>query len=84
MASAAKPERPELFGGKPLYPWQREALERWRANRGCGIVEAVTGAGKTAVGIVAIREERDLELRPDPISPGDKDWFGIAMGLQPK
>src|SRR4029077_17074043 len=35
-------------------------------------------------GIVTIREEGDLQFRPDSISAGDKDWFGIAMGLQSK
>lgn len=36
-----------------LYPWQREALEWWQ-DQGCkGIVEAVTGSGKTRVALAA-------------------------------
>ena len=37
-----------------LYRWQREALEAWSANDRRGVVEAVTGAGKTRVGLHAI------------------------------
>lgn len=40
----------------PLYPWQRDALETWTANDHRGIIEAVTGTGKTVVGLTAIRE----------------------------
>lgn len=40
--------------GFPLFDWQREALERWEAAERCGIVEAVTGTGKTRVGVAAI------------------------------
>jgi superfamily II DNA or RNA helicase len=37
----------------PLYTWQREALEAWR-GAGCrGVVEAVTGTGKTTVALTA-------------------------------
>ena len=41
-----------------LYAWQREALEAWQ-SRGCrGVVQAVTGTGKTRVGLAAIEEAR--------------------------
>ena len=36
-----------------LYPWQREALTAWFRNAGRGIVEAVTGTGKTHLGLEA-------------------------------
>ena len=39
-----------------LYPWQRHALREWRQHEHRGIVEAVTGAGKTRLGIEAIAE----------------------------
>lgn len=39
-----------------LYPWQREALDAWIANGHRGVVEAVTGAGKTRVALQAIGE----------------------------
>lgn len=40
-----------------LYPWQVEALDAWRSQAGRGVVEAVTGTGKTMVGIAAAAEE---------------------------
>jgi RNA polymerase primary sigma factor len=39
-----------------LYDWQREALRAWRLNGRRGIVEAVTGAGKTRLGLAAAAE----------------------------
>ena len=41
----------------PLYDWQREALDAWRKQGGRGVVEAVTGTGKTMVGVAAAAEE---------------------------
>jgi RNA polymerase primary sigma factor len=40
-----------------LYAWQREALKKWESDGYVGVVEAVTGAGKTRVGLVAATEE---------------------------
>ncbi|MHB1782792.1 MAG: DEAD/DEAH box helicase [Acidimicrobiales bacterium] len=37
----------------PLYAWQQEALEAWSRAARRGVVEAVTGTGKTRVGIAA-------------------------------
>ena len=39
-----------------LYGWQQEALKAWHANGRRGVVEAVTGSGKTRVGIAAAFE----------------------------
>jgi RNA polymerase primary sigma factor len=41
---------------RQLYAWQAEALRAWQAQDCRGIVEAVTGSGKTTVGIEAARE----------------------------
>ncbi len=41
----------------PLYAWQAEALAAWRQQGGRGVVEAVTGTGKTMVGIAAAADE---------------------------
>lgn len=38
----------------PPRPWQLEALRAWAANGRRGVVEAVTGAGKTMLGIHAV------------------------------
>lgn len=43
--------------GSQLYAWQREALDAWRERAGRGVIEAVTGTGKTMVGIAAACEE---------------------------
>jgi superfamily II DNA or RNA helicase len=40
-----------------LYPWQKEALRKWKAQNYLGVVEAVTGAGKTMIGINATIEQ---------------------------
>lgn len=48
-----EPRRP---AGVTLYERQRQALQAWRANGSRGVVEAVTGAGKTHVGIAATVE----------------------------
>ncbi|MBR1497979.1 MAG: DEAD/DEAH box helicase [Oscillospiraceae bacterium] len=37
-----------------LYAWQRDCLEAWEANGSRGIVNAVTGAGKTVLALAAI------------------------------
>lgn len=42
--------------GPLLYSWQREALDAWRGRGGRGVIEAVTGTGKTMVGIAAASE----------------------------
>ncbi|AKL74004.1 DNA/RNA helicase, superfamily II [Actinobacteria bacterium IMCC26256] len=39
-----------------LYAWQAEAMAAWEANGRQGIVEAVTAAGKTRLGLVAIAQ----------------------------
>lgn len=38
---------------KKLYQWQEECLERWFANQGRGLVQAVTGSGKTLLALTA-------------------------------
>jgi superfamily II DNA or RNA helicase len=39
-----------------LYPWQQRALRAWQARHHRGVIEAVTGAGKTRVAIAAAAE----------------------------
>lgn len=43
-------------GPVTLYLWQAEALEAWRKGGHKGVVEAVTGTGKTMVALAAARE----------------------------
>jgi superfamily II DNA or RNA helicase len=39
-----------------MYQWQEEALQAWADHGRVGVVEAVTGTGKTRIGVEAIRE----------------------------
>ncbi|MEV8181839.1 sigma-70 family RNA polymerase sigma factor [Specibacter sp. NPDC078692] len=39
-----------------LYPWQQEALDAWHNNARRGVIEAVTGSGKTRLGVAAAHE----------------------------
>jgi len=41
-----------------LYDWQRDALAAWKLNHSQGIVDAVTGAGKTRLALAAIAEHQ--------------------------
>ena len=45
-----------IYDGPSPRPWQEEALAAWRAADRCGVVEAVTGTGKTLVGVLAAAE----------------------------
>lgn len=40
---------------KELYKWQEECLKRWFDNKGRGMVQAVTGTGKTFLALSALR-----------------------------
>jgi superfamily II DNA or RNA helicase len=55
-AAQPNPPLPPFPQTIPLYAWQRQALDAWEAEGRRGIVEAVTGTGKTRVGMMAIRE----------------------------
>lgn len=46
----------DLEGFPSMFGWQREALEAWHAAGSRGLIEAVTGAGKSLVALHAIRE----------------------------
>jgi superfamily II DNA or RNA helicase len=45
------------FAGPSLYAWQRDALDAWAGAGHRGVVEAVTGSGKTMLGLVAALDE---------------------------
>jgi superfamily II DNA or RNA helicase len=53
--SAATRARPSA--SLRLYAWQVDALEAWEARGWRGVVEAVTGTGKTMVGVAAALDE---------------------------
>ena len=54
---AARPLRRRPSSSLGLYSWQVDALESWENNGGRGVIEAVTGTGKTMVGVAAALDE---------------------------
>ncbi len=72
--------------GPALYRWQVEALGAWRARRGRGVVEAVTGTGKTMVGVVAVGEELARGGQAAVLVPTRDllhQWRSVLAGLLP-
>lgn len=78
--------------GPNLYAWQRDALTAWERNGRQGIVEAVTGAGKTKLGLTAIGEHvaqggravalvPSLELLHQWKAQLDNELPGVQIGL---
>jgi superfamily II DNA or RNA helicase len=57
LAAPSSPHTEPWANSLELYPWQRRALDGWAAHDHCGVVEAVTGAGKTRVALAAIEAE---------------------------
>ncbi|MBS7646692.1 MAG: DEAD/DEAH box helicase family protein [Candidatus Jordarchaeales archaeon] len=47
-----------VYGGVKLYPYQREAFQRWLENGGWGVICIATAGGKTFIGLKAIEELR--------------------------
>jgi superfamily II DNA or RNA helicase len=40
---------------RSLYPWQIEAIDNWETNDYVGVIEAVTGSGKTQIALEIIK-----------------------------
>ena len=53
---------PSSSGGMERWSWQKEALGKWRAAGCKGIIEAVTGSGKTFLAIEGWRQQLDRHL----------------------
>ena len=63
-------ELPGYYKGPEPRSWQKEALESWR-NAGCrGVIEAVTGTGKTTVGILAAADAAERGMKTLIAVPG--------------
>ncbi len=60
LARSLEKRRTDLVAAREMLPapyrWQLEALDAWKRNGRRGIVEAVTGSGKTMVGMLAMLE----------------------------
>lgn len=86
-APAMPVEPARTFGKEPeLYRWQRAALDAWRSAGHRGVVEAVTGAGKTMIGLVAAREEVDRRGQVAIIVPTREllaQWASLLRSFLP-
>ncbi|AZZ38644.1 hypothetical protein C0Z10_01525 [Acidipropionibacterium jensenii] len=76
-----------LRPGTTLRRWQRDALEAWRTAQHIGIVQAVTGTGKTLVGVVAIATALKAGMRCVVLVPTDqlvKQWTRVLHRFLPE
>ena len=76
----------------PLYPWQTKALAAWKKNQCQGMVEAVTGSGKTRLALAAwhqLRHQLKLQTKPlntlvvVPTIPLMNQWYENFLALFP-
>lgn len=71
----------------PLYDWQRDALIAWDDADRRGVVQAVTGAGKTRVGLAAIEDAHRLGRQSVVIVPTlalVRQWISAIAKLLPQ
>lgn len=72
-------------GSWPLYRWQSEALHSWHVHGRQGVIEAVTGAGKTRLGVIAALEAHIAGLMTVVLVPKrvlQEQWFeAFAVAL---
>ena len=67
-----------------LYPHQKEALERWKAARGRGLVVLPTGAGKTLVGMLAAAWAARSSLVVVPTLDLMHQWYALLRAAFPE
>lgn len=70
-----------------LYAWQAEALAAWVQRGRRGVVEAVTGTGKTMVGVAAVLDRlgtRGQALVLVPTKELQRQWTGVLRELLPR
>lgn len=86
-ATPAASRHPDLYAGPPPRPWQEEALEAWQTAGRRGVVEAVTGTGKTAVGVLAAADALARGLRVVVVVPGRDlldQWYLTLLSDLPR
>ena len=86
---AAGEERGDAWASLPfpLYAWQTEALAAWVRRGRRGVVEAVTGTGKTMVGVAAVLDRlrtRGQALVLVPTKELQAQWSGVLRELLPR
>ena len=68
------------------YSWQTEALEAWNKAGRRGIIEAVTGSGKTLVGMLAMFASLEEGSKVHIVVPTidlQRQWFSRIHGVVP-
>ncbi|GHJ56362.1 hypothetical protein Nm8I071_56690 [Nonomuraea sp. TT08I-71] len=81
LAAAVQLPPPSYRGNKPRA-WQTEALAEWRAQGRRGVVEAVTGTGKTAVGVLAAAAALDAGEKVLVLVPSRElldQWYEVLQ-----
>ncbi|MBX6721917.1 MAG: DEAD/DEAH box helicase [Dactylosporangium sp.] len=81
-ASALAPPLPRSYRGKEPRAWQKEAFAEWRARRRRAVVEAVTGTGKTTVGVLAAAAALDSGEKVLVLVPGREllhQWHDVLQ-----
>ena len=69
-----------------LFDWQIEALDAWRGQHRQGVIEAVTGAGKTRVGVAAVIDQlraRGQALVVVPTKDLQAQWLSVLQAALP-
>jgi superfamily II DNA or RNA helicase len=59
------------------HPYQTEALEAWRGQRGRGVVVLPTGSGKSHVAVLAIDDKRRSALVVAPTLDLVRQWYDL-------
>ena len=82
VPAAVPPPLPRCYVGNEPRAWQIEALAAWRAHGRRGVVEAVTGTGKTTVGVLAAAAAVDAGDRVLVLVPGREllnQWYDVLQ-----
>ena len=69
-----------------LYSWQKRALQSWEANGFRGVIEAVTGSGKTRVALAAAERHLSEDGKVAvvvPTHPLLEQWVAALEGQMP-
>ncbi len=69
------------------YPWQTQALNEWQIAHNRGIIEAITGSGKTQIGLIAIKNCLELGSKSLILVPTLEladQWYAQLMNYAAK
>ncbi|WP_170863301.1 DEAD/DEAH box helicase [Micromonospora sediminimaris] len=86
ILAAAATALPRCYRGNEPRAWQTEALAAWRTQGRRGVVEAVTGTGKTTVGVLAAAAAVDAAERVLVLVPGRElldQWHDVLRRALP-